>query len=106
MTGTTKTDSQFSCSLSELPENLKFENVEIAINGFVSDATYTNYPYRASVALSGVTASMFADAVFSLADSVGGKFAPICETYAGGVYLYSTEENAVIVTVPTIKVEV
>lgn len=87
-------------------KNLNFADTVIAINGFVADATYADFPFRATVPLTGVTASMVASVVLSLADATSGKFAPVCDTYAGGVYLYSTETNAVAITIPTIVVGV
>lgn len=87
-------------------KNLNFSDTVIAINGFVADTTYTDYPFRATVPLIGVTASTVANVVLSLADAVGGKIAPICETIDGGIYLYSTEANASAITIPTIVVEV
>ena len=74
----------------------------VTVSAWVSDNTYADYPYRASVALTGVTASDFAEVTFSAADAVSGYYAPVCETYAGGVYLYSTSDDSI--TVPTIAV--
>lgn len=74
----------------------------VTVSAWVSDSTYADYPYRASVALTGVTASDFAEVTFSAADAISGYYAPVCETYDGGVYLYSTANDSI--TVPTIAV--
>ena len=81
-------------------KNIYFTNV--AASGFVSDATYTDFPYRCAVSLTGVTASMYAEVIFSAADAMSGNYAPVCETYAGGVYIYSAVNTAI--TIPTIAV--
>ena len=74
----------------------------VTVSTWVSDNTYADYPYRASVALTGVTSSDFAEVTFSAADAISGYYAPVCETYSGGVYLYSTTDDSI--TVPTIVV--
>lgn len=83
-------------------KNLTFSNTSIATIAWESDSTYTDYPLRATVALTGVTAAMIADVVYGLTDATGGNFAPVCETYAGGVYLYAKEAPEAAITIPTI----
>lgn len=65
-------------------------------------STYDDYPCRATVSLTGVTASTYSEVIFSLNDAVGGNFAPICETYAGGIYLYASEIPSSSMTIPSI----
>ena len=72
----------------------------VSADSFVSDTTYTDFPYRASVALNGVTSSMFPEVVFSVSDAMSGVFAPAAQTYNGGVYIYANAQKAV--TIPTI----
>lgn len=83
-------------------KKLLFSNTTVAISAFVADTTCEDYPYRASVALTGALATMIPEVVFSLADATSGVFAPIATAYTGGVYLYANAapENAVII--PTI----
>ena len=60
------------------------------------------FPYRAQIALSGVTANHFPQVVFSIADAQSGQYAPIAETYNGGVYIYASEAIAEGTTIPCI----
>lgn len=83
-------------------KKLLFTNVSVSASAFVSDSTYEDYGYRASVALSGVTSSMIPEVVFSLADVSGGNFAPVAETYNGGIYLYAADVPESQITIPTI----
>ena len=83
-------------------KNMYFSSVAVASNRFASDSTYAGYSYKGSVALTGVTSSMFAEVVFSPIDAVSGNYAPICETYNGGVYIWSKVDNAI--TIPAIAV--
>ena len=79
-------------------------NKTIATSAWVSDTTYADYPYRASFALPSITALSFVEIVFSPADATSGNFAPVCDTYAGGVYLYAKAVPDAAITIPTIIV--
>ena len=83
-------------------KKLLFTGVSVPTSAFVSDSTYEDYGYRAAVALSGVTSSMIPEVVFSLADASGGNFAPVAETYNGGIYLYAADVPDSQTTIPTI----
>lgn len=60
------------------------------------------FPFRAQIALTGVTVNHFPQVVFSITDAQSGKFAPIAETYNGGVYIYAAEDLAAGTTIPCI----
>ena len=81
---------------------LRFANTSVAASAFAADATYTEYPFRAAVALSGVTAAMTPEVVFSCADAASGSFAPVAACYAGGVYIYASSAPNAATTIPTI----
>lgn len=86
------------------PAHRMFTNVSVATSAWLSDSTYTDFPYRAAVACTGVTAAMFAEVVLSPADALSGNIAPVCQTYSGGVYLYAKAVPSAAVTIPTIIV--
>ena len=81
-----------------------FTSKSVATSAWTSNTTYDGYPYRAAVACTGVTAAMFAEVVFSPADATSGNFAPVCDTYNGGVYLYAKAVPDAAITIPTIIV--
>ena len=83
-------------------QKLIFNNVQVATSSFVSDATYTDYPYRASVTLTNVTSSMYPQVTFNLIDAISGTYAPIAETYNGGIYIYATQVPSIDMLIPTI----
>lgn len=83
-------------------KKLQFTNTAVAKTAFVADSTYQDYPYRASVALTGVLSSMIPDVVLSLADAISGNFAPVAACYDGGVYLYAASAPDTAITIPTI----
>ena len=81
---------------------LTFTNTAVAASAFVSDTTYADFPFRASVSLAGVTGTMVPEVVFGAADAASGVFAPVAESISGGVYLYATEVPSANITIPTI----
>lgn len=74
----------------------------VASSAWASDSTYPDYPYRASIALSGVTANHVPSVNFSNADSLSGKLSPVSESYDGGVYIYATEALTEAVSVGSV----
>ena len=74
----------------------------VASSAWASDSTYSDYPYRAAVALSGVTANHAPIVNFSNADSLSGKLSPVSESYNGGVYIYATEALAETVNIGSV----
>lgn len=83
---------------------LAFYNVSVGTSVWVEDTTYRKYPFRAAVTLSGVTSAMTADVVFGVDDATSGNFAPVNETYGGGVYVYAAAIPEATITIPRITV--
>ena len=81
---------------------LSFTNKTVATSAWVSDTSYTDFPYRAAVACAGVTTKHYAEVTFAPADAMSGSFAPVVESYAGGVYIYANEIPVAALTIPTI----
>ena len=81
---------------------LSFTSKTVSVSAWASDTTYTDFPYRAAVACEGVTAKHYAEVTFAPADAMSGEFAPVAESYDGGVYLYASEISEAALTIPTI----
>ena len=54
-----------------------------------------DYVYRATVPLTGVTSAMIATVIFPKTQAENGNYSPYCQTYDGGVYLYSSVTGTV-----------
>ena len=83
-------------------KKLQFNNTSVNASAFVADTTYEDYPFRAAVPLEGVLESMIPEVIFALSDATSGNFAPVAETYNGGVYLYASDVPEAVIVIPTI----
>lgn len=83
-------------------KKLLFTNVSVLVSEFVEDTTYQDYGFRAAVSLEGVISSMIPEAIFGVEDATSGIFAPVVETYDGGVYIYSDDMPESDLNIPTI----
>lgn len=83
-------------------KKLVFSNQSVATSAWAETKTYEDYPFRASVALSGVISTMIPQVVFSVAALAENSFAPVAECYNGGVYIYAADKPEKSVTIPTI----
>lgn len=104
LAGTTAHGADGTLVTGTLGRILKFQNVTVPTSAWASDSTYDEYPYRASIALTGVTAAMCPQVYFSMAliDEPEVTYAPLSETYAGGVYIYADVMPSAAITIPSI----
>ena len=79
-------------------------NKVVAKADFKSNNTYTDYPYRAAIAVNGVTMNMIPEIIFDVADAISGNYSPVAQTYNGGVYIYAASPPDNNLTIPTIIV--
>ena len=79
-------------------------NKVVAKADFKSDNTYTDYPYRAAIAVNGVTMNMIPEIIFDVVDAISGNYSPVAQTYNGGVYIYAASPPDNNLTIPTIIV--
>lgn len=82
--------------------SVRFSDVVVAASEFIADTTYADYPYRAAIALSGVTSANDPDVLFGEEDQESGVFSRVAETYDGGVYIYANAIPTSAVTIPRI----
>lgn len=83
-------------------KKLVFSNQSVATSAWAETKTYEDYPFQASVPLSGVISTMIPQVVFSVAALAENSFAPVAECYNGGVYIYASDKPEKAVTIPTI----
>jgi hypothetical protein len=81
---------------------LVISNTVVGTSAFTYDSTYTDYPYRAAIVDERVTSNMIPEVIFGIDDCMSGVFAPIANTYDGGVYIYTAGVPDEIVIIPTI----
>lgn len=83
-------------------KKLAFASTAVPVSAWAENSMYEDYPYRAAVALSGVTAAMIPEVVFGLDAMSDNSFAPVAECYNGGVYIYAADVPESAITIPTI----
>lgn len=79
-----------------------FSGVSVAASAWVSDSTYAAYPYAASIACSGVTASYVPEVVFGATEAASGNFAPVALSGSGTVKIYAATKPTAAITVQSI----
>lgn len=113
---TSTINAQFQAFLASITEELRalqagtavelkklmFEDTVVPTSAFASDSTYTDWPYRASVPLTGAISGMVPEVIFGMAEATSGSFAPVAESYNGGVYIYADSVPSASITIPTI----
>ena len=78
-------------------------DIAVATSAWTSSTAYTEYPYEASVTVTGCTSNHVPEVIFSVTDAVSGTFAPICVSGTNTVTIYATEAPTSTMTIPTIE---
>lgn len=79
-----------------------FSGVSVAASAWVSDSAYAAYPYAASIACPGVTASHVPEVVFGATEATSGNFAPVALSGSGTVKIYAATKPTAAITVQSI----
>ena len=79
-----------------------FSGVSVAASAWANDSTYAAYPYAASIACSGVTASHVPEVVLGAAEAASGNFAPVALSGSGTVKIYAATKPTAAITVQSI----
>ena len=79
-----------------------FSGVSVAASAWVSNSTYAAYPYAASIACPGVTASHVPEVVFGATEAASGNFAPVALSGSGTVKIYAATKPTAAITVQSI----
>lgn len=79
-----------------------FSGVSVAASAWVSDSTYAAYPYAASIACPGVTASHVPEVVFGATEAASGNFAPVALSGSGTVKIYAATKPTAAIAVQSI----
>ena len=80
---------------------LQFTNKTVAVSNWVSDTTYTYYPYKANITCTGVTTDHMPIVVLSTTDQESGHYIG-AKTSANTVSIYATNVPSSTLTIPLI----
>jgi len=85
---------------------LQLTDTVVPATAFEADTTYAEFPYRAAIIPEDenivIDKSMIPQVTLSLEDALSGNFAPVAESFNGGVYIYAAAVPEADVTIPTI----
>ena len=75
--------------------------VQVARSAFTSDSTYASLGYnvKGTIEMLDITENDVVNVTFDMAQAVSGNFAPVSNTYNGGVYIYAKEMPTSTITV-------
>lgn len=75
--------------------------VQVATSAFTSDSTYASLGYnvKGTIEMLDITENDVVNVTFDMAQAVSGNFAPVSNTYNGGVYIYAKEMPTSTITV-------
>lgn len=82
--------------------NIRIQDASAEFVANTDTSTNAEFPYRASVSITGVTHYMSATVIYSQAQCISGAYSTYCQTYDGGVYLYA-KTNVGTQTIPAIS---
>lgn len=81
---------------------IRATNQQVAVSAWSQTGSSENYPWRAAVPISGVTADMRPEVCFDISDLDSGNFASFAESFENGVFIYAAEQPDATVTIPVI----
>ena len=70
-------------------------NISVSASAWATGHADGDFIYRASITLSGCTASMIPAVVFSTANAISGDYSPVCESGADVIYIWSKKNVAI-----------
>ena len=88
--------SAIYAELAEKQSKAKFYS-NVSASSWTTDSTYGDYGYKCELSFSGVGASDFAFVTFGVTEADSGNYAPVAETAAGKVIIYSKVNTAVTI---------
>lgn len=72
----------------------------VSVSSWASDSTYSDFPYKGTITVSGCTANHIPSVTFDVAQATSGNYAPVALSAAGYVYIYSKVNTTI--TVPAV----
>ena len=88
-----------------------FTNVTVPTSAWVANTNSqavnqekTDYPFMATISLTGVSANQMATVLFNYDDQIGGNFAPCAYTTSGGVIIEAKEKPTATITLASVTI--
>ena len=79
------------------------ENISVPASAWVLDSSSEDYPYKAAIAIDGVTANWYPTVSFGHAEAETGNYSTVAESFDGGVYIFAVVQPTAAFNIPTIS---
>lgn len=79
------------------------KNVTVQPAAWMSDSTYTDYPWKAVIGMADIHKKYVSDVYFNMADATSGNFAPVSITGNQMVMIFAKEKPTSAILIPSIK---
>lgn len=83
-------------------QSVTYTNISVPTNLWVGSATYSAYPYQATLSCSGIDASYSPDVRFDVDQATSGMFSPVAKPELNAVIIYANSIPSGAFTIPTI----
>lgn len=80
-------------------------NVQIPISLWRESTAHEGYGYEASFSIEGITAASICSIIFDLEEVLTNNFAPVCESYYGGITIYAKRLPTKVVKISSIRAD-
>lgn len=84
-------------------------DVEVPASSWVEltgdEIEYKEYPYRAEIIINGITAASNVRVTFNYDEMMSNDFAPLCNSFYGGIYIYSKHLITRDIVIPVITAD-
>ena len=77
-------------------------NIKVPISLWKESTAHEGYPYEASFTIDGITAASICSVLFELKEIISNNFAPVCDSYYGGITIYAKRLPDYVVNISSI----
>lgn len=99
---TTNKNDILSLKNNKQDKNIYFTNISVPANTWLADNTYPDYPYKSTILLQGIDATMIPTMTFGMNESLSGNYSTICNTVINGLEIWSKVAESI--TIPVIMI--
>lgn len=86
----------------DVTRDITLNDVVVEVDAWSEGSAHVDFPYQATIPVTGANDKMKVEVVFSALDAATGNYAPIAESIEGGVKIFAINVPEYAITIPTI----